>query len=91
MIDVMFGERVIQQIQAQHAVFVGGQFEGFLAGLDLLRHHVEFFGQGRIARAAFLADALEATVFIVHIVVLIVGSIVGAAFIPLLFHAVFSP
>ncbi|MNP79805.1 hypothetical protein D3C76_1777300 [compost metagenome] len=37
MIDVMFGERAVQQVQAQHTVLVGTQLERLLAGLDLDR------------------------------------------------------
>ena len=37
MIDVMFGERAVQQVHAQYTVFVGAQLERFLAGLDLHR------------------------------------------------------
>jgi hypothetical protein len=46
-IQVLLGERAVQQVQAQYAVAVGGQFMGLLAGLDLtgrsLQGRLEFF------------------------------------------------
>ena len=57
MIEVMFGERAVQQVQAQDAVFVGGQLEGFLAGLDL--HRALAPRQARVFRALVALDFVD--------------------------------
>ncbi|MNI07702.1 hypothetical protein D3C73_607150 [compost metagenome] len=57
MIEVMFRERAVQQVQTQDAVFVGAQFEGFLAGLDLDRTLAP--RQARVFRALVALDFVD--------------------------------
>ncbi|MCY1410856.1 hypothetical protein D9M71_262330 [compost metagenome] len=49
--QILLGERTVEQVQAQHAVAVGGQFVGLLAGRD--QHRAFGPGQAGVFQAGF--------------------------------------